>query len=107
MNEEIKSYVLKLLMSATKQKPITSHHIVIAVKAHFGAKFNGVNVRKIINEFRRQELPVLASYWGYWISYNKEEVLEQIVSMQGRIAVQQEAVNGLQNLLKDIKNCKN
>jgi hypothetical protein len=103
MNEETKAYVFKLLMSATKEKPITSTNIALIVKTKFNVKFTTVHVRKIINEFRREELPVLASHWGYWISYDKQDILEQIISMNNRIAVQIEALSGLQNLLKNSK----
>ena len=102
MNEETKAYVFKLLMSATKEKPITATQIALAVKTHFQSRFNSVHVRKIINEFRRQELPVLASHWGYWISYNKEDIADQIISMTGRIEIQKEALQGLKNLMKTI-----
>lgn len=102
MNEEIKSYVFKLLMSATKERPITSTQIALAVRGTFDKKFTSVHVRKIINEFRREELPVLASFYGYWISYHKEDILEQILSMKNRILAQEEAIKGLKNLMKTI-----
>lgn len=102
ITEEIKSYVFKLLMSASFEKQITSTNIALAVRTKFNIIFSTVSVRKIINEFRREELPVLASSLGYWISYNKEEVLAQVQSMKNRIAVQIEAINGLENLVKTL-----
>lgn len=102
MNEEIKSYVFKILMSATKERPITAQQIALTVKDTFNKNFTTVHVRKVVNQFRREELPVLASFYGYWISYEKEDIIEQIVSMKTRILAQEQAIHGLQNLIKTL-----
>ena len=105
MSEEIKSLIFKLIISASKSKPIDSKTLSSFVKSKFNLNaYPGPKVRKVINELRREEIPVLANHNGYWISYEPEQIAEQIVSMKGRIDIQIAALDGLTKCLKTIKN---
>jgi hypothetical protein len=103
MKTEIKNIVFKLIMSANKSKPICANELSMIIKNKFNLKaFPGCTVRAIVNELRREEIPVLANNKGYWISYDKEEVVNQIVSMKCRIDIQQAAYTGLVNCLNSL-----
>jgi hypothetical protein len=102
---EIQSVIFKLLIGSTKETPITAGMISILIKNRFNlTSFPPSKVRAYINEFRRDELPVLASNRGYWVSYDMEQMLAQSVSMKCRIDIQIAALQGLKNCIENVKN---
>lgn len=101
---EIKSVIFKLLMGSTKLSPIDSGTISIIIKNKFNLKtYPTSNVRKHINEFRREELPVLASNRGYWVSYDEDQIVAQYQSMKSRIDIQIAALEGLKRCFDNVK----
>lgn len=107
MKDEIKPLVFKLLITSNKSKPIDAKTIKLIVKNKLNLQtFSEVEVRKIINELRREEFPVIATNRGYYTSYEESDIEEQIVSMMLRIKSQENAIEGLKNLLINIRNDK-
>ena len=62
-----------------------------------GAMFNipTAELRKVINEARREGIPICACDKGYFYSELPSDILKTVNSLTGRIAKMQEAINGL------------
>jgi hypothetical protein len=101
--ETVKGLIFKLVMSASKSKPITSTDIAAYVKLKLDLeRFSQYQVRAVINTLRQDEIPVLANGRGYWVSYDKHEIAEFLTSMKGRIDAQMDAYSGLVSCFKSI-----
>jgi hypothetical protein len=109
--EELNAEELKLvaplmngLRTKTKQNPIKAPEIVKAMNVF--AQKNGLikitepRLRKLVNHIRvKGILPIIATSQGYYISYDKQEILDQINSLTQRANSIMKSANGLQNFL--------
>jgi hypothetical protein len=81
-----------------KRRPEDAVHgaaICQAVSAKYG-KLTEPRLRKITNFLRSAKiLPVMATSRGYYISYDREEIEKQILSLQQRAEAIQQAIEGL------------
>jgi biotin operon repressor len=59
----------------------------------------GAEFREIINRLRQEGAPIIAGRRGYKFASTKEEISEQIKSMQGRINQMNKAIRGLKSNL--------
>lgn len=57
---------------------------------------NDIEVRKIINEYRSDGIPICSSHKGYYYSESAEDIVKTIASLKRRIAGIQKAIDGLQ-----------
>ena len=88
-----------------KDNPITGAEIVKSLndkKDIFGIKnFSDSRLRKITNYIRSEGmLPIIATSKGYYVSYDKEEIQNQIKSLQERADAILNSANGLKIYLK-------
>lgn len=62
-----------------------------------GAMFDisTIELRKVINEARREGIPICSCDKGYFYSELPSDILKTVNSLTGRIAKMQEAINGL------------
>jgi hypothetical protein len=92
------------LRTKTKQKPIKAPEIVKAMNVF--AQKNGLikitepRLRKLVNHIRvKGILPIIATSQGYYVSYDKQEILDQINSLTQRANSIMNSANGLKNFL--------
>ena len=91
MSNEIISYLRRY---STVEHPLKG----VDIANHFGT--TGVKVRKAVNEARCSGVPICSSSFGYYYSEDKELIRKTVESMLGRIAAQQNAIAGLEQLLE-------
>ena len=56
---------------------------------------NDAYIRKIINDYRSDGIPICANHKGYYYSEEPEEIVKTIASLKKRVASIQRAINGL------------
>jgi predicted DNA-binding transcriptional regulator YafY len=56
---------------------------------------DGATIRRIINEYRSDGIPICANHNGYYYSENPEEIVKTVASLKRRVASIQNAINGL------------
>jgi hypothetical protein len=93
------------LESKTKAKPIKGKDIIqkmnVFAKEKKLPKLNDVRLRKLINHIRSNSLlPVMASSKGYYVSYDKEDIMAQVDSLNQRAKSIMNCAKGLQNFVK-------
>lgn len=86
--------LIPLLMNGfknySKENPIKSKEIVSRLneflsKNEFGIKMTEVRLRKLVNHIRSTGMqPIIATTYGYYVSYDKDEIRQQIESLQKR-----------------------
>lgn len=96
--------LIKGLETKTKDNPIKAPEIIKAMNTF--AKSKGLatisepRLRKLINHIRVNGiLPVIATSKGYYISYDKQEVLDQITSLTQRANSILNSTDGLRKFL--------
>lgn len=52
-------------------------------------------IRKIINEYRQDGIPICANSNGYYYSESPEEIVKTVASLKRRVASINKAINGL------------
>lgn len=57
---------------------------------------DGASIRRIINEYRSDGIPICSNSNGYYYSEEPEEIVKTIGSLKRRIASIQRAIDGLQ-----------
>lgn len=94
----------KGLNTKTKDNPIKAPEIIKAMNTF--AKSKGLatlsepRLRKLINHIRVNGImPVIATSKGYYVSYDKQEVLDQITSLTQRANSILDSANGLKKFL--------
>jgi hypothetical protein len=92
----IKDYLTK---HATKNWPVNSFILARELSFHFNTTVKTQKIRTLINLLRQDGVPVIANNRGYYISYEKEDIVRQIVSMKKRISITGLAINGLQSII--------
>lgn len=80
--------------NGTKEKPVTSAEIELALKTH------GVTVRKEINKARCEGHPICSCDKGYYYSEDKTDIVETIQGLMKRTMSVEKAINGLITNLK-------
>lgn len=111
MNEEdlrILPLLTKVLLRTNKNKPIFSNEIIQGFterKKKYSIKsFGSARLRKIINYFRVNAiLPVISTSNGYYLSYDEEDLMAMIKSLEGRAEAIQAAADGLRTILNNKK----
>lgn len=88
----------------TKDNPIKGAEIVKSInqkKESFGIKsFSEARLRKLTNHIRSEGmLPIIATSKGYYVSYDKTEIENQIKSLQERAEAILNSANGLKKHL--------
>lgn len=88
--------VVKILQSTTKEKPLTSDMILFKVNKTKSILnyLADSGLRAIIHQIRnRGILPVMSNHYGYYVSYDKEEIQKTYESLMSRsFAIQEAAV---------------
>lgn len=79
-----------------------AEHILMCGEVTSTAKELGIlfgvsdaNIRKIINEYRQDGIPICANHNGYYYSENPEDIVKTIASLKRRVASIQKAIDGL------------
>ena len=99
---EIESKLLPLIIAGfkkyTKQNPIKEPDIVKRFnEKNYEYKLSGVRLRKLVNYIRSNGLlPLIATSKGYYVSYEKEEILSQIKSLRERASSINKCADGLE-----------
>jgi hypothetical protein len=82
-----------------KEKTITSSEIVKSLKAK-GFKIDASRLRKYVNYIRCNSMaPICSNSTGYWWSINKNEISDEIISLNQRAAGIKKAAEGLYQFL--------
>jgi hypothetical protein len=96
--------LMKGLSSKTKNNTIKAPQIVKAMNIF--ADKNGLlritepRLRKLVNHIRvKGMLPIIATSQGYYVSYDKQEILDQINSLTQRANSIMKSADGLRNFL--------
>jgi hypothetical protein len=95
------------LSKVTKSKPATATHIIDkfnngGIRDHLNLPFKLTEgrLRKIINYIRQNgSIPVLSNAKGYYVSYSKEDIANQITSLNERCDAIKAAADGLKRFL--------
>jgi hypothetical protein len=105
---EIKQFILETLLTTRRGAEIDSTNICLLINTKFNLEdnlsFSPIKLRGIINELRREEIPVIGNSRGYYISYKPEDITAAIVSLNGRIEGIQLAIGGLKHCLTNVIN---
>lgn len=100
-------YLINGLKTKTKDNPIKAPEIVGAMNVFFAHKGIAIKMteprlRKCVNHIRSiGELPIIATSKGYYVSNDKEEILEQIESLRQRANSIIRTANGLKRILSN------
>ena len=79
--------------------PIKAADIISSMKAN-GYKMSGPRLRKICNYIRTNSLlPLIATSKGYYVSYDKQQILDQIQSLQERADAIKNCALGMRSFL--------
>ncbi|MEY5020581.1 MAG: hypothetical protein RJA91_116 [Pseudomonadota bacterium] len=106
LSEEEKQFVkiiIRGLETKTKENPIKSDEICekLNEKFDFGCKMTGVRLRKITNFIRSEGiLPIIATSNGYYCSYDRKEIEDQIKSLNERAEAIKKSADGLKKFLQ-------
>lgn len=93
----------------TKDNPVKSFEIVAGVNKVYNTKkkFTDVRLRKIINFYRVNSiLPVISTSSGYYVSYEKKDIDDMILSLSQRAGSIFDCAIGLKRILNNSKNGK-
>jgi len=97
-------YVRDLLLKHNRSNPLCSDRIADLLNKDFKPErpYQSIHIRKIVNDLRNKEIPVIANNKGYFISYDPEDILYQIDSLEKRIEAIQWAQSGLKQVFTTI-----
>lgn len=100
----------RVLLKTNKQRPLYAKQIVDGVNKRRDDGFTNyqlikpfteARLRKMVNYFRcTASLPVISTSNGYFVSYDKEDILEMIKSLRARAEAILAASNGMDYILK-------
>lgn len=82
-----------LTVLLNENRPVTAKEI----KKRIGLA--DVTVRKYVNALRVLGYPVCSSSRGYYLSWDKDEILKTIHGLENRVASMTTAINGLKLIL--------
>ena len=97
--------LMELLKNVKKEKPILSQDLCdkfnLANEDKSCKPLNGVRLRKLTNHIRSYGgLPIIATSKGYYCSYDKEDIILQIKSLNERADAIMNSAKGLEQFLK-------
>lgn len=95
--------MIRGLETKTKDNPIKSHEIVASMNTYLKGKikFTDARLRKCVNHIRTNGiLPVIATSKGYYVSNDRQEIIEQIESLTQRANSIKSCANGLKKFLE-------
>lgn len=98
-------YLIKGFQTKTKENPIKAPQIVKSMNTYLNLnqinlKFTEIKLRKCVNYIRANGLlPLIANSKGYYVSYDIEEIQNQIKSLQQRASSIMDASIGLINYI--------
>jgi hypothetical protein len=108
MELQIKNYILEVLLKSKKGVEIDNKSICLMVNNKFAlegpATMSPIKVRAVVNELRREEIPVIGNSRGYYVSYSPDDIASAIVSLQSRIEAINSAIVGLRGCLTNVLN---
>lgn len=100
----------RVLLKTNRQRPLYAKQIVEGVNKRRDDGFTNyqlikpfteARLRKMVNYFRcTASLPVISTSNGYFVSYDKEDILEMIKSLRARAEAILAASNGMDYILK-------
>ncbi len=96
--------LIKSFKARTKVNPVTDKEIVEGVNRTYNlkTKFNDARLRKIVNYYRTHSIiPLLSCKYGYYVSYDKDEIRSNITSLTQRATSILDCVYGLERLIKN------
>ena len=108
LNEEEKKLIPILVQgfkNHSKENPIKASEIITAINSkadifRLKNKFSEPRLRKICNHIRTNGLlPLIATSVGYYVSYDKEEIANQIKSLLERANSIKNSANGLKKFI--------
>lgn len=105
LSEDEKQFIpliIQGLSTKSKENPIKSDVICerLNAKYNYGCKMTGARLRKITNFIRSEGiLPIIATSNGYYCSYDKREIEEQIKSLTERAEAILNSAEGLKKFL--------
>ena len=91
-----------LRVKVGKQKAVTNKDIVRGLKANLDIKISEARVRKMINHIRNNDIIpcLIATSKGYYIAETKDEMLDYIDSLYGRVeAIEADALSMKRQML--------
>ena len=91
-----------LRVKAGKEKAVTNKDIVRGLKANCDIKIGEARVRKMINYIRNNDIIpcLIATSKGYYIAETKDEMLDYIDSLYGRVeAIEADALSMKRQML--------
>jgi hypothetical protein len=85
----------------TKENPIKEPEIVSRFnEKNPGMKLTGVKLRKLVNHIRTNSLlPLIATSRGYYVSYDPQEIENQVKSLHQRASSINNCAQGLHRLI--------
>lgn len=82
-------------------------HILLCGEVPSTAKELGIlfgvsdaTIRKIINEYRSEGIPICSGHRGYYYSETTEDIVRTIASLKRRVGSIQKAIDGLQSCVE-------
>ena len=96
--------LIKSFKARSKTNPVTAKEIVKGVNRTYNlkTKFNDARLRKIVNYYRTHSIiPLLSCKYGYYVSYNEDEIRSNINSLTQRATSILDCVYGLERLIKN------
>ena len=111
-DEKLIPIIIKILSKTSKNHTIYGKEIVKGIvdrKSKLEIKsFSEIRLRKIVNYLRvYQILPVITNKDGYFVSYDKEDIIEMCVSLDSRAESIKAAADGLRMIAVNEKLPKN
>jgi len=94
------NFVLPVLLKLLTDKPKTNNQLIKELD-DMGIKITPIRVRAIIHHIRNHSMEcVLSNRWGYYISYDKEEIAAYCISLELRADSIKFASDGIKEWMK-------
>lgn len=97
---QIVNLLIRGFKNHTSKNPIKAPEIVSAINVKYNLKLSEPRLRKLCNYIRSNGLlPLIATSKGYYCSYDKTEIEQQIQSLRERADAIYQSANGLTKFL--------
>jgi hypothetical protein len=97
---QIVNLLIRGFKNHTSKNPIKAPDIVYAINNKYNFKLSEPRFRKLCNYIRTNSLlPLIATSKGYYCSYDKTEIQQQIQSLRERADAIYQSANGLNKFL--------
>lgn len=98
---EMVPILVKSFRKRTKANPVKEPEIVKAMRAA-GYKLTGARLRKLCNYIRvTSQIPLIATSKGYYVSYLRKDIEDQVKSLKERANSILSSAKGLEQFLKE------